>query len=123
MIAEIVANELRLDLYSIVLSAVASKYIGETEKNFRRLFDAAEGADSILFFDEADTLFGRRSGVKDAHDRYANVEISYLLYRMEAYTAFGLLQTGALPAEDDPGAAKITPEIPWKGGFLSGKDC
>ena len=84
MAAEVLANELRPDLYRIDLSAVVSKYIGETEKNLRRLFDAAEDGGAILFFDEADALFGKRSEVKDSHDRYANIEINYLLQRMES---------------------------------------
>src|SRR5213592_628689 len=75
--------ELHLDLYRIDLSAVVSKYIGESEKNLRRVFDAAEEGGAILLFDEADALFGKRSEVKDSHDRYANIEISYLLQRME----------------------------------------
>ncbi len=79
MAAEVIANDLRLNLYRIDLSAVVSKYIGETEKNLRRLFDAAEHGGAILFFDEADALFGKRSEVKDSHDRYANIEINYLL--------------------------------------------
>ena len=82
MAAEVIANELDLALYRIDLSAVVSKYIGETEKNLRRLFDAAESGGAILFFDEADALFGKRSEVKDSHDRYANIEINYLLQRM-----------------------------------------
>ena len=88
MAAEVIANELGLDLYRIDLSAVVSKYIGETEKNLRRLFDAAEDGGAILFFDEADALFGKRSEVKDSHDRYANIEINYLLQRMEAIAAW-----------------------------------
>src|SRR6202043_3256527 len=79
MAAEVIANALRLNLYRIDLSAVVSKYIGETEKNLRRLFDAAGDGGGILFFDEADALFGKRSDVKDSHDRYANIEINYLL--------------------------------------------
>jgi len=89
--AEVLANELELDLFRIDLSAVVSKYIGETEKNLRRVFDAAEEGGAILFFDEADALFGKRSEVKDSHDRYANVEISYLLQRMEAYRGLAIL--------------------------------
>ncbi|MGH9842447.1 MAG: ATP-binding protein, partial [Blastocatellia bacterium] len=85
MAAEVIANELQLDLFRIDLSAVVSKYIGETEKNLRKLFDAAEDSGAILFFDEADALFGKRSEVKDSHDRYANIEINYLLQRMESY--------------------------------------
>jgi len=91
--AEVIAHELRLDLYRIDLSSVVSKYIGETEKNLRRLFDAAEDGGAILFFDEADALFGKRSEVKDAHDRYANIEINYLLQRMEAYRGLAILAT------------------------------
>ncbi|MCU0492118.1 MAG: ATP-binding protein, partial [Chloroflexaceae bacterium] len=83
--AEVLAHELHLDLYRIDLSAVVSKYIGETEKNLRRVFDAAEESGAILLFDEADALFGKRSEVKDSHDRYANIEVSYLLQRMEGY--------------------------------------
>lgn len=89
--AEVIAGELRLDLYRIDLSSVVSKYIGETEKNLRRVFDAAEGGGAILLFDEADALFGKRSDVKDSHDRYANMEVSYLLQRMEAYRGLAIL--------------------------------
>jgi hypothetical protein len=93
MAAEVLANELHLDLYRIDLSSVVSKYIGETEKNLCRLFDAAEDSGAILLFDEADALFGKRSEVKDSHDRYANIEVSYLLQRMEAYTGLAILTT------------------------------
>ncbi len=93
MAAEVIANELKLNLYRIDLSAVVSKYIGETEKNLRQLFDAAEDGGTILFFDEADALFGKRSEVKDSHDRYANIEINYLLQRMEAYAGLAILAT------------------------------
>jgi hypothetical protein len=93
MAAEVLANELRLDLYRIDLSAVVSKYIGETEKNLRRIFDTAEESGAILLFDEADALFGKRSEVKDSHDRYANIEVSYLLQRMEAYQGLAILTT------------------------------
>src|SRR5262249_30411834 len=78
MAAEVLAGELRLDLYRIDLSQVVNKYVGETEKNLRRVFDAADAGSAILLFDEADALFGKRSEVKDSHDRYANIEISYL---------------------------------------------
>ncbi|HEY4669968.1 MAG TPA: ATP-binding protein, partial [Tepidiformaceae bacterium] len=91
--ANIVAAELRLDLCKIDLSSVVSKYIGETEKNLSRIFEAAERANAILFFDEADALFGKRSEVRDAHDRYANIEISYLLQRMEEYDGVAILAT------------------------------
>jgi SpoVK/Ycf46/Vps4 family AAA+-type ATPase len=93
MAAEVLARELRLDLYRIDLSQVVSKYIGETEKNLRRVFDAAENGSAILLFDEADALFGKRSEVKDSHDRYANIEVSYLLQRMEAYRGLAILTT------------------------------
>ncbi len=98
--AEVIATELRLDLFRIDLSSVVSKYIGETEKNLRKLFDAAEGGGAILFFDEADALFGKRSEVKDAHDRYANIEINYLLQRMEAYRGLAILATNMKSALD-----------------------
>ena len=93
MAAEVLASELRLDLYRIDLASVVSKYIGETEKNLRRVFDAAEDSGAILLFDEADALFGKRSEVKDSHDRYANIEVSYLLQRMEAYRGLAILTT------------------------------
>ncbi|HLO86905.1 MAG TPA: ATP-binding protein [Nostocaceae cyanobacterium] len=93
MAAEVIANELRLDLYRIDLSQVVSKYIGETEKNLRRVFDAAEYGGAILLFDEADALFGKRSEVKDSHDRHANIEVGYLLQRMEAYRGLAILTT------------------------------
>jgi hypothetical protein len=93
MAAEVLARELRLDLYRIDLSAVISKYIGETEKNLRRVFDAAEIGGVVLLFDEADALFGKRTEVKDSHDRHANVEVSYLLQRMEAYRGLSVLTT------------------------------
>jgi hypothetical protein len=93
MAAEVLANALGLLLYRIDLSAVVSKYIGETEKNLRKLFDAAEYGGAILFFDEADALFGKRSEVRDSHDRYANIEINYLLQRMEVYRGIAILAT------------------------------
>ncbi|MEH2423240.1 MAG: ATP-binding protein [Nostoc sp.] len=93
MAAEVLALELQLDLYRIDLSAVVSKYIGETEKNLGRVFDAAELGGVVLLFDEADALFGKRSEVKDSHDRHANVEVSYLLQRMESYRGLSVLTT------------------------------
>jgi hypothetical protein len=93
MAAEVLAAELNLDLYRIDLSAVVSKYIGETERNLRRLFDAAEDGGAILFFDEADALFGKRSEVKDSHDRYSNIQVNYLLQRMESYRGLAILAT------------------------------
>jgi hypothetical protein len=93
MASEAIAHELKLPLFRIDLSQVVNKYIGETEKNLKRLFDAADAADAILFFDEADALFGKRTEVKDAHDRYANLEISYLLERMERFKGLAILAT------------------------------
>ena len=98
--AEVLAGELQLDLYRIDLSSVVSKYIGETEKNLRRVFDAAESGGAILLFDEADALFGKRSEVKDSHDRHANIEVSYLLQRMEAYQGLAILTTNLKGALD-----------------------
>jgi len=100
MAAEVIANALGIDLYRIDLSAVVSKYIGETEKNLRKVFDAAENGGAILFFDEADALFGKRSEVKDSHDRYANIEINYLLQRMEAFSGLAILATNLKNALD-----------------------
>ncbi len=100
MAAEVLARELRLDLYRIDLSAVVSKYIGETEKNLRRVFDAADQGGAILLFDEADALFGKRTEVKDSHDRYANIEVGYLLQRMEAYRGLAILTTNFKGAID-----------------------
>lgn len=100
MAAEILANDLRLDLYRIDLAGVVSKYIGETEKNLKRVFDAAEASGAILFFDEADALFGKRTEVKDSHDRYANIEINYLLQRMEDYRGLAILATNRKSALD-----------------------
>jgi len=100
MAAEVLARELGLSLYRIDLSAVVSKYIGETEKNLRKLFDAAEGGGAILFFDEADALFGKRSEVKDSHDRYANIEVNYLLQRLESFGGLAILATNMRGALD-----------------------
>ncbi len=93
MAAEVLARHLDLDLFRIDLAGVVSKYIGETEKNLKRVFDAAEASGAILFFDEADALFGKRTEVKDSHDRYANIEIDYLLQRMEDYRGLAILAT------------------------------
>jgi len=100
MAAEVLADSLRLDLYRIDLSQVVSKYIGETEKNLRRVFDAAEGGGAVLLFDEADALFGKRSEVRDSHDRYANIEVGYLLQRMESYRGLAVLTTNMRDALD-----------------------
>ena len=98
--AEVLANELQLDLYRIDLAALVSKYIGETEKNLARVFAAAEASGAILLFDEADALFGKRSEVKDSHDRYANIEVSYLLQRVETYRGLAILTTNLKQAID-----------------------
>jgi hypothetical protein len=101
MAAEAIAQSLQLDLYRIDLSQVVSKYIGETEKNLNRVFEAAEDGGVVLLFDEADAIFGKRTEVKDSHDRYANIEISYLLQRMEAYRGLTILTTNMKSALDD----------------------
>jgi hypothetical protein len=98
---EVLAHDLGLDLYRTDLSAVVNKYIGETEKNLRRLFDAAEAGGWVLFFDEADALFGKRMQVNDAHEFYANMQINYLLQRMEAYRGLAILSTNMRSAMDD----------------------
>ena len=101
MSADIMAGELGLDLYKIDLSGIVSKYIGETEKNLDRIFREANDSNSILFFDEADALFGKRSEVKDSHDRYANIEVSYLLQKMEEYQGIVILATNFRKNMDD----------------------
>jgi SpoVK/Ycf46/Vps4 family AAA+-type ATPase len=111
--AEILSNELDLDLYKIDLSQVVSKYIGETEKNLRRVFDAAEEGGVVLLFDEADALFGKRSEVKDSHDRYANIEISYLLQRMESYRGLAILTTNMKEALDAAFLRRIRFVVPF----------
>jgi len=98
--AEVLAHELKLDLYRIDLSAVVSKYIGETEKNLKQVFDAAESGGVLLLFDEADALFGKRAEVKDSHDRYANIEVGYLLQRMESFQGIAVLTTNFKPSLD-----------------------
>jgi hypothetical protein len=101
MAAEVLARDLDLELLRIDLAAVVSKYIGETEKHLARIFDAGEVGGAILLFDEADALFGKRSEVKDSHDRYANIEVSYLLQRMEAYRGLAVLTTNQKSALDN----------------------
>ncbi len=105
--AEVLANELRLDLYRIDLSAIVSKWVGETEKNLSRVFDAAEAGGAILLFDEADALFGKRGEVKDSHDRYANIEVSYLLQRMESYRGLAILTSNLKESLDSAFARRI----------------
>jgi SpoVK/Ycf46/Vps4 family AAA+-type ATPase len=100
MAAGVLGRELDRDLYQIDLATVVSKYIGETEKHLRKIFDTAERSGAILLFDEADALFGKRSQVKDSHDRYANLEISYLLQRMESYRGIAILTTNMQNALD-----------------------
>jgi SpoVK/Ycf46/Vps4 family AAA+-type ATPase len=101
MAVEVIANELQLEAFKIDLSSIVSKYIGETEKNLSRIFQEAECSNAILFFDEADALFGRRTEVKDAHDRYANIETNYLLQRMEEFDGLVILATNLRKNIDD----------------------
>ena len=107
MAAEVIAHELQLDLYKIDLAGVVNKYIGETEKNLARIFHEAESSNAILFFDEADALFGKRTKVSDAHDRYANIETSYLLQRMEAYEGVVILATNLRENMDEAFTRRI----------------
>ena len=107
MAAEVLGHELALPMYRVDLSQVVNKYIGETEKNLRRIFDAAEAADCLLFFDEADALFGKRTEVKDAHDRYANIEVSYLLERMERFKGLAVLATNRRKDLDEAFARRL----------------
>ncbi|MDN5770880.1 MAG: ATP-binding protein [Microlunatus sp.] len=93
MSAEVIAGDLGLDLYTVNLATVVDKYIGETEKNLERIFAEAAGVNAVLFFDEADAIFGKRSDVKDAHDRYANIESAYLLQRLETFDGLAVLAT------------------------------
>ena len=107
MAAEVIAHELQLDLYKIDLSSVVSKYIGETEKNLAKIFHEAETSNAILFFDEADALFGKRTKISDAHDRYANIETSYLLQRVEAYEGVVILATNLRENMDEAFTRRI----------------
>jgi len=113
MAAEVIANALGLALYRIDLSQVVSKYIGETEKNLQRVFDLMEGGGAILFFDEADALFGKRSEVRDSHDRYANIEVNYLLQRMETYTGVAILATNIQSALDPAFVRRLRFIVPF----------
>jgi SpoVK/Ycf46/Vps4 family AAA+-type ATPase len=117
MAAEIIARELGLDLYKIDLSQIVSKYIGETEKNLDRIFQAAENANAILFFDEADALFGKRSEVKDAHDRYANIEVGYLLQKMDEYEGIAILASNLRQNMDEAFIRRlhVVVEFPFPG--------
>jgi hypothetical protein len=132
MAAEVLAAELGLNLYRIDLSSIVSKYIGETEKNLRQLFDGAEQGGAILLFDEADALFGKRSDVKDSHDRYANIEVNYLLQRIESFAGLAILATNMKSSLDPaflrrlrfvvqfpyPGPAERA--ALWRGAFPAG---
>ena len=110
MASEVLARDLHLPLYRIDLTQVVSKYIGETEKNLSRIFAEAPGSGAILFFDEADALFGKRSEVKDSHDRYANIEVSYFLQRVEEYRGLVILAAKAPP--------EWPPALPPRIGFV-----
>jgi SpoVK/Ycf46/Vps4 family AAA+-type ATPase len=101
MAAEVIARELGLDLYKINLATIVSKFIGETEKNLERVFTAAADSDAVLLFDEADALFGKRSDIRDSHDRYANIEVAYLLQRMEQHDGVAILATNLRHHLDD----------------------
>ena len=129
MAAGILARELALDLYQIDLSRIVSKYIGETEKNLDRIFEDARASNAMLFFDEADALFGKRSAIKDAHDRYANIEVAYLLQKMEEREGVTILATNLRANIDDAFLRRIRfviefpmPELPqrqqiWRGSL------
>jgi hypothetical protein len=131
MAAEGIAHALKVDLYRVEVSAVVSKYIGETEKNLRRIFAAAQASGGVLLFDEADTMFGKRSDVKDAHDRYANLEVGYLLQQMESYRGIAILTTNMTDALDTAFLRRLRFVIPfplpgqaeraqiWSGAFPS----
>ena len=135
MAAEAIATELGMPMYRIDLSQIVNKYIGETEKNLRRLFDAADSADIILFFDEADALFGKRTEVKDAHDRYANLEVSYLLERMERFRGMAILASNRRKDLDEAFLRRLRhvvnfpiPEAPerrriWEAVMPEGVEC
>jgi AAA+ superfamily predicted ATPase len=114
MAAEVIAGTLDLDLFQVDLSTIVSKYIGETEKNLRRIFDGAEESGAVLLFDEADSLFGKRSEVRDSHDRYANLEISYLLQRMEAYRGVAILTTNMKQVIDPAFVRRIRFIVPFQ---------
>jgi SpoVK/Ycf46/Vps4 family AAA+-type ATPase len=107
MSAEVVAYELGLDLYTVNLATVVDKYVGETEKNLEKIFSEADGVNGVLLFDEADALFGKRSEVKDAHDRYANIEVAYLLQRMETFDGLAILSTNLRANVDEAFARRL----------------
>ncbi|HWE56861.1 MAG TPA: ATP-binding protein [Acidimicrobiales bacterium] len=107
MSAEVVAGDLGLDLYTVNLATVVDKYVGETEKNLERIFTEADGVNAVLLFDEADAIFGKRSEVKDANDRYANIEVAYLLQRMETFDGIAILATNLRANVDDAFARRL----------------
>jgi SpoVK/Ycf46/Vps4 family AAA+-type ATPase len=113
--ADALANEAGATLYRVDLNRIVSKYIGETEKNLDAVFRDAEAAGAILFFDEADALFGSRTGVKDSHDRYANVDIGYLLKRLEAFSGLAILATNRREALDDAIARRVNYLVEFRG--------
>jgi SpoVK/Ycf46/Vps4 family AAA+-type ATPase len=112
--AQMLVRELELPVHRIDLSRVVSKYIGETEKNLARIFDAAEDTGAVLFFDEADALFGRRSEIKDSHDRYAKLEVSYLLQRIEAFVGVVILSVNRTRKIDDTFLRRFNSIVPIK---------
>jgi SpoVK/Ycf46/Vps4 family AAA+-type ATPase len=121
MSAEVIAAALGLDLYTVNLATVVDKYVGETEKNLERIFSEADGVNGILLFDEADALFGKRSEVSDAQDRYANIEVAYLLQRMESFDGLAILSTNLRTNVDDAFARRLdsivdfpTPDVPYR---------
>jgi len=114
MAAQALANALGLDLYRVDLARIVDKYIGETEKRLANLFDAADATDAILLFDEADVLFGRRSEVRDSHDRYANLEVGYLLQRIESFRGIAVLTTNLPSAIDDAFARRFAFSLPFE---------
>jgi SpoVK/Ycf46/Vps4 family AAA+-type ATPase len=107
MSAEVVAHDLGLDLYTVNLATVVDKYVGETEKNLERIFTEADGVNAVLLFDEADALFGKRSEVRDANDRYANIEVAYLLQRMETFDGLAILATNLRANVDEAFARRL----------------
>jgi SpoVK/Ycf46/Vps4 family AAA+-type ATPase len=107
MSAEVVAGDLGLDLYTINLATVVDKYVGETEKNLERIFAEADQVNGVLLFDEADALFGKRSEVRDAHDRYANIEVAYLLQRLETFEGLAVLSTNLRANIDEAFARRL----------------
>jgi SpoVK/Ycf46/Vps4 family AAA+-type ATPase len=107
MSAEVVARDLGLDLYTVNLATVVDRYVGETEKNLERIFTEADGVNAVLLFDEADALFGKRSEVRDANDRYANIEVAYLLQRMETFDGLAILATNLRANVDEAFARRL----------------